>query len=346
MLALLVSCDLSGLFPEKNEEPEEEKNDYNYDEPEKNLERIAPGIYERVYTDNPVDDYMKNETLVLGTDGSILYIEDRTMSGGRFILPIRFSAFDGKDTEYAFTSALVEGVPYHAKTVHIASDGKSPTEYADVEDKVSVLREWANKFELFWDYPTWYKKVADAGTLEENYSKLCRMYGGDYEYPAIKDRFTEGYKIDLPGTWPKGYYPEEMNEKRWVLPYSGKGAIETFKVFRDYGWTDRPNWYWCWTGSLHMNDVTHIYATISGLTLEEAIAYKNSIKNMTDRYNNLVYDDLEAGEIAFLAGTSDTNISAEDYPGYYYPTFKVTYELDSGFNYLTVRFSVERTVFV
>lgn len=79
------------------------------------------------------------------------------------------------------------------------------------------------------------KIVAPGGDFNALYAKMAQLYCLKPLIP-LDEMFTQSY-IDNTGIWNRSLYPEDLNSKKFVFPYTGNGKISQFKVKYDY---ERP----------------------------------------------------------------------------------------------------------
>ena len=320
---------------------------------EKAFRDAQPGIYratERYWM-------APNAIIAKGTDGSVFQIADATAYDKNEFLPRSFTANDDGRTFYTFLSGDEEGNVVFQKILSEYSDEETTsTDYLVAGDYGLTARQMRWRFydefynmqkgktmkllggydvDADYQWTVEYERIADAGNFEEIFTALCKMVqtAGEIELP--KDQFTQEHCFyGLP--WPYDAYPQEMNDKRWVVPFAGKGRIENFIIYRQREWGTSPDYYQLF-GNCNLDNIFKISMLVTGWDEQEAADYVNSIRNMTDRYYRLYADiSFEGGES--LTVDSYGNVPeelTEGYKGYLYPSYTVSYLTTTG------RFSIE-----
>ena len=165
----------------------------------------------------------------------------------------------------------------------------------------------------------YFKKIDEATDFNSTYEKifnLARKQGG---FVAIDDLFHPVYTIYNDG-WHSELYPEDMNTKRWVVPYDGTGKIERFCVKRQRGWEGGGKRF-IFYGPCNWENVTYVECDV---VCEYAGAkyWFDKITAMSDRYNKVYEPNTLCvdGEYDLLGdGSYMVNITTAGYQYYSEP---------------------------
>ena len=312
----------------------DEYRQYKYDDLFK-LERLEPGIYLRD----------KSQLFAKSTDGGMFYINNvnwMMTAGTKECIPQDWRGFDGKNTTYQFTVKVHNDIDNNWMT-HTYKDTvfyKNVSVWDDA--RLTQCYKEAKLSEAFNTIGT-VEKIDDAGDFDETYVTIAKRYQRNASIvPPSKQLlcYTEyGCKY-----WLSDYYPDDMDAKRYVIPYKGSGQIDKMSISRIFDWgatIDDPHVAWL-PGCL-IDDVSDINVEIINVSSEDAAAYIKYIRE-NGIYTNLVKD----GPTEFEANSNnyyDENVhgpAPEGLKQYVYPSYIVSY---SG-GVLKIKFSVTYTIFV
>ncbi len=291
---------------------------------QKVLKHVEPGIYQglpdQIYFGMKMD--YENEILAVCADGSAFVIEDLTE--GDVIAPI--TAFDGNLTFHQITAEDDKklGLLYN-DVVNVYSKDQLES-FGNTAGWVDAQLKLFAGFFGFDDYfykgtmiEKYFKKIDEATDFNSTYEKifnLARKQGG---FVAIDDLFHPVYTIYNDG-WHSELYPEDMNTKRWVVPYDGTGKIERFCVKRQRGWEGGGKRF-IFYGPCNWENVTYVECDV---VCEYAGAkyWFDKITAMSDRYNKVYEPNTLCvdGEYDLLGdGSYMVNITTAGYQYYSEP---------------------------
>ena len=316
----------------------------------KKFEEFKTGIY--TYQDN-------GHTVVVakGTDNSAFVITDATdyfcyyptQAIRTNALPSGFSGFDADRTHYKFvygqpmlhadTYAVWQGVEWTNEMIYKLVD-QYPNRRAMFEG------EGAGTLAVVTTHPSSdFTKIDDAGTFEETYIKIINRYQAFSNKVGV-DKLMPQTTVWWPKSWCTDLYPDEMNAKKHVIPYTGKGDIYWMKVNR---WmptgSSVPNPYPC-----YVDYVEYIEVYYENVSEEDARAYIAKLKKeglITRIHHDEDFSDEVDGKayqnIWFEADGQD--LGAEELGHtYFYPGYEVSY-IHSGeeFRTLLIKFTTNYT---
>ena len=314
---LMSACTLTDLV----------KFDYDINDPWSSWLKMEPGIY--VCID---DSFGKGDLIAKGTDNSIIECNTDTSMP----IPDKFGAFDGNKTVYSFGYTTYDKKDYLICDISVMSEEKGSTIATTTTDIQSTKALWGAKCVNLATFPSKYKKVQKGGSFQENYKWICQNYQ-TLAYVAPESQFITSYK-EYGTKWSNDRYPNELNSKGWVVPYTAGGKFEFQEICQQKGWNDIGRRKILW-GGCSWGEVDYVRAGVSGITYEEAAAYVEKVKSL-GKYNK-VHEDFADGSksISFVAYSDDSTENTEGFSGYIYPGYSIKYT-----NYLTPTLSIEFSV--
>lgn len=273
-----------------NENPYSNTDDSELTNWQKCLKHVAPGIYQglpdQIYFGMEMD--YEKQILAVCADGSAFVIDDIT--DGDVIAP--FTAFDGNLTfhEISAKNDSKLGLIYDDKvTVYskekLESFGNAAASWIDAQLKIFAgffgFDDYLYKGTLIEKY---FKKIDEAPDFNTTYEKIFNLAKKQGGFVAMNDLFHPVYTIYNDG-WHSELYPEDMNTKRWVVPYDGTGKIERFCVKRQRGWEGGGKRF-IFYGPCDWGNVTYVECDV---VCEYAGAkyWFDKITAMNDRYNKV-----------------------------------------------------------
>lgn len=311
--------------------------DYDIMNPWNSWEKLEPGIY--LGTE---DGYNKGDIIAKGTDLSMITCN---VDGNYEVTPPDFKAYDGQNTLYTFGYDERKGNKYLHKTLTVVSDQASTSSISTLSSNVDAVRKlWGANCSALVMSPKKYKKIANGGDFLANYEKICQEYQNGLPYQAPDQQLTIEYtKFDT--EWLYNLYPQDMNARGWVVPYTGKGKIEWCTVDRQRGWEEKGTRKVLW-GGCSWENVTWVKAEISGLEFGDALEYVNKVK-ASGKFNQVIEDTAseELGVISFNATSDDSSESTEGFGGYIHPSYEISYS-SLLYKTLTITFGVVYVTYV
>ncbi|MBR1809493.1 MAG: hypothetical protein IJ776_08935 [Paludibacteraceae bacterium] len=291
---------------------------------QKCLKHVAPGIYQglpdQIYFGMEMD--YQNEILAICADGSAFVIEDLTE--GDVIAPI--TAYDGNLTFHEITAQndSKRGLIYD-DVVTVYSKDKLVS-FGNTAGWIDAQLTLFAGFFGFDDYfyqgkmiETYFKKIDEATDFNSTYEKIFNLAKKQGSFVALNDLFHPTYTIYNDG-WHSELYPEDMNTKRWVVPYDGTGKIERFCVKCQRGWEGGGKRF-IFYGPCNWENVTYVECDVV-CEYDQAKYWFDKITAMTDRYNK-VYEPKTLcvdGEYDLLGdGSYMVNITTAGYQYYSEP---------------------------
>ena len=360
---MTASCE--DLFPLDNEEDNTEENNggdegdngnnqSGNEEEDKLLslskqmfDAIPAGIYTIQY-----DGEDQIGVIAKGTDGSGFGISDvndyfcyyPTMHITENALPAHFHGFDADRTAYSFVYgqpmahenhvAQWQGITWNSEMIYKLVD-----EYPTRDDMISKSGEMLAIGLAYKDANP--KKIEDAGNFQETYLKLANRYQ-KFSHKVGPDKMMPQMTVWNPKQWRSDLYPDEMNQKKHIIPYTGGGSFEWMTVNR-----------WMPTGSslprlnypCYVDFVEYIEACYFNVSEADARAYIKKVKEEAP-VKNIRHDDDTTGPdengntIIMIHFQSDGSPETGDL-GYTYcfPGYEVIYFKDSSMSSLTIKFT-------
>ena len=299
----------------------------------KKYEETAPGIY------------MKGDSLLAkGTDGSIFVIPDVTDLGspmGEKFYPNGFVGYDGKSTTYEFRMDYANDIDDNwltqtfKDTVFYAAKSEWAANSADVvytlDNALNVL-----VYSYFYNISR-YEKIADAGDFDNTYVAIAKMVqkGGPIVKPS--EMISKHTKYS-PDHWLSELYPADMEAKKYVVPYTGKGSITYMSVDHLFENGKKEGTFWI-LEYVQTDDVSSITVMMSDVPVDDVRAY---IQKITDEVpHSEVSNDLDTGEIISF------QIDSENYDEMgvvVYPQYEIAYVAST--KTLSITITVRRTTLI
>lgn len=338
--------------PQGGEEGEDQPSDYIKQCIEK-FNDMAPGIF--TYRD---EDH--TALVAKGTDGSAFFIPDvndymcfyPTQSIKENPFPNAFEAIDSDKTHYKF----VYGQPMHHANNHCQWQG----EEWDGEMIYKLEDRYPSRTAMFADKggatvmlvataPEDKKKIDDAGNFMETYRKIAGRYQ-TFSHMIGPDKMMPQTTVWRPGQWLKDLYPDEMNTKKHVIPYTGKGDYYWFTVNR-----------WMPTGpyvsdpypSCFVDFVEYIEVYIENVSEADAKAYIEKVKSeglITNIVHDEAFTETVDGKVysnIWFEGNGQNIGEGELGHTYFYPGYEVVYmQNGEDFKTLTIKFTTNYTTIV
>ena len=309
--------------PSDPSDPQNSDEDKNLSKWEKVLKYVEPGVYQGKVVDlgelwGTVD--RTNEILVLTAKGEAIIIRDKNQSGP---FPA-IQTYDGKLTVEDLTSGFDGGEPrYNRKiAVHSKEQLKSAANmYAHIGYWQNTIFATAFFDGVFVDetkFLTFYEKKYDAPDFNTAYQNVFKIIGTSPIKPA--DMFLVEHTIYDDG-WHNDMYPADMNDKRWVVPYDGKGTIERITVYRQRGWSDYGH-HFVFYGPCAWDNIFKVECDVVDCDWDGAKQWYDRITAMTDRYNkvNTNYTSCVNGDVDLYGdGSKIVNMQTAQYDYYSEP---------------------------
>lgn len=304
---------------------------------------IKPGIYTCM-------DGSTTGVVAKGTDGSGFLISDindyttyyPTIRITSNALPNGFSAFDGDRTAYTFV--------YSQPLLHEGSTATWQGLIWNEEMIYKLVDVYPNRNAMFNATGTMLSiaimsstltKIDDAGNFQETYMKLADRYQ-KFSHKIGPDKMMPQMTVWNPKQWRSDLYPDEMNQKKHVIPYTGGGSFEWMTVNR-----------WMPTGPslpllnypCYVDYVEYIEACYFNVSEADARAYVKKVKEEAP-VKNIRHDDDTTGPdengntIIMFHFQSDGSPETGDL-GYTYcfPGYEVIYFNEAGQSSLTIKFT-------
>ena len=257
---------------------------------QKVLKHVEPGIYQglpdQIYFGMEMN--YEKEILAVCADGSAFYIGDLTK--GDVIAP--FTAYDGNLTfhEISAKNDSKRGLIYDdIVTVYskeqLESFNNAVASY--IENQLKVFAGYFGFDDYFYKgtmIDTYFKKIDEATDFNSTYEKIFNLAKKQGNFVPINDLFHPIYTIYNDG-WHSELYPEDMNTKRWVVPYDGTGKIERFCVKRQRGWEGGGKRF-IFYGPCNWENVTYVECDVV-CEFAGAKYWFDKITAMSDRYNRV-----------------------------------------------------------
>lgn len=273
-----------------NENPNSNTDDSKLTNWQKCLKHVAPGIYQglpdQIFFGMEMD--YEKQILAVCADGSAFYIKDIT--DGDVIAP--FTAFDGNLTFHDISAkndsklGLIydDNVTVFSKE-KLESLNNAAASWIDVQ--LTVFAGYFGFDDYFYKgtmIENYFKKIDEAPDFNTTYEKIFNLAKKQGGFVAMNDLFHPVYTIYNDG-WHSELYPEDMNTKRWVVPYDGTGKIERFCVKRQRGWEGGGKRF-IFYGPCDWGNVTYVECDV---VCEYAGAkyWFDKITAMNDRYNKV-----------------------------------------------------------
>ena len=352
--------------PEKPDKPDNPDNPNNPDDDkdltpwQKCLKHVKPGIYKGV------SDEEAGLGMNMGYDQNILAITEDGYSfvvdldGGSVVAP--FTIYDGDLTFIKVTASEPKtGVYEHDKEITTYAKEQLQSlsfKMCDIEKQVQF---WAIEFG-FSNYQTgtmidnYFRKIDDAPDFQTTYQKIFNLAKKKGEYVAYDDLFTTVHTVYGDG-WHNEFYPDDMNSKRWVVPYDGDGTIERFAVYRQRGWSEVGNRY-VFYAPCNWENVTYVECDVI-CEEADAISWFDKITAMTDRYNavdqnstGIIYqfnDPSKVSSVGYHYYSNDEDNSVPDgYKGYVHPEYNMQWMAPYGtfITPMSIKFGVSYVTYV
>ena len=299
----------------------------------KKYEETAPGIY------------MKGDSLLAkGTDGSIFVVPDVNDLGSPMsekFYPNRFEGYDGKATTYVFSmeyandndgnwlTQTFEDTIFYARKSEWAENG---------DDEVYSLDHALNALVYSYFYNiSRFEKIADASDFDNTYVAIAKMVqkGGPIVKPS--EMISKHTKYS-PDHWLSELYPADMEAKKYVVPYTGKGSITYMSVDHLFENGKKEGTFWI-PEYVQTDDVSSITVMMSDVPVDDVRAY---IQKITDEVpHSEVSNDLDTGEIISF------QIDSENYDEMgvvVYPQYEIAYVAST--KTLSITISVRRTTLI
>ena len=314
---------------------------------------MTPGIF----------TYRDGEYTVLiakGTDGSAFFIPDvtdyfcyyPTTAIKENALPSGFEAFDGDRTHYSFvygqpmlhndTYAEWQGLDWTNEMIYKLVD-EYPSRDALFAAKGAgtlVVVAGVNASEL--------NKIDDAGNFQETYMKIANRYQ-TFSHKIGPDKMMPQTTVWKPKGWCFDLYPDEMNTKKHVIQYTGRGDYYYMTVNR---WMPTgPN-----TGvpyPCYVNFVEYIEVYLQNVPEEDARAYIEKVKaegliTRTQHEEEFTEDvDGKTYQNIWYQADGENLGEAELGHTYFYPGYEVIYMRNGeDFKSLIIKFTTNYTTIV
>ena len=280
----------------------------------KKYEETAPGIY------------MKGDSLLAkGTDGSIFVIPDVNDLGspmGEKFYPNHFAGYDGKATTYEFSmeyandndgnwlTQTFEDTVFYAQKSEWAANATEQVYSLDHALNVLV-------YSYFYNISR-FEKIADASDFDNTYLAIAKMVqkGGPIVKPS---EMISKYTKYSPDHWLSELYPADMEAKKYVVPYTGKGSITYMSVDHLFENGKKEGAFWI-PEYVQTDDVNSITVVMSDVPVDDVRAY---IQKITDEVSHSRESkNLDTGELISF------QIDSEDYDEMgvvVYPQYEITY---------------------
>ena len=310
---------------------------------------IKPGIYTCM-------DGSTTGVVAKGTDGSGFLISDindyttyyPTIRITSNALPNGFSAFDGDRTAYTFVYSqplLHEGCT--ATWQDLLWNEEMIYKLVDVYPNRNAMFNATGTMLSIAIMSSTLTKIDDAGNFQETYMKLADRYQ-KFSHKIGPDKMMPQTTIHKPNGWCYDLYPDEMNTKKHVIPYTGKG---------DYDWMIVNRWMPTGTGTgnpypCYVDFVEYIEVYLSNVTEEDARAYIKKVKD-EGLIIHVAHDveftepgeDWDTFVIWFESDGEDTE-EGELGHTYFWPGYEVVFTRNELGTSLTIKFTTNYTTIV
>lgn len=358
MLAVMLpSCNLFSRVDDPTEEtddpenPENPKDTTDIDDPEKpdtpkdstttpvdeekTIEEIFAEMPAGIYRTTGMSSVESEEILAKTTDGGLFY----KMNGN----PLKNSAhdndklfgWDGNRLIYEFFYDSNDNYYFY----NLREFGDTPSEYVGYATYESFA--WWKAFLLeearAWKTGLWrnvlkknYEKIADAGNFEETYHQIAQMIGSG-DAPALSQQLLNTYAgYDVDWSYVSGkYYPKDMDDKNWVIPFTGSGYMEKITIQRVHNWNaPMSHLYWAYGGCV-IDNVSQITVQLSDVSEDEAKQYIEQVE-ASAKYNKTQADGWYYD--FYFHGLTEMEIP-EGMNGIMWPEYKCGYESQWPYNY-------------
>ena len=304
---------------------------------------MKPGIYTCMDGD-------QQGVFAKGTDGSGFYISDITdyntfypsMHITENALPNNFNGFDGDRTSYSFVYSqpmLHEG--YTCEWAGLTWSDEMIYKLEAVYPSRSEMMNQGEWLPIVIGYMSGTAtKIDDAGDFQTTYMKLANRYQR-FSHKIGPDKMMPQTTVLKPSGWLYDLYPNEMNTKKHIIPYTGGGDYMWMKVNR---WMPTgpnvPQWYPC-----YVDFVEYVEAQLENVSEADARAYIQKVKDEAP-VNNIVKDDKfdTANEDGTPYSIIHFEMNGERDEGelghnYFYPGYEVIYMKEEGKSLLTIKFT-------